>query len=195
MSKWSMSKIKNQPPEKSNPGSFIIVDGALESTPGNDLGLLWHTDPMPANYVLRLQWLRWDDHGNSGVFVRFPNPNTKGYDNTAYVAVHFGFEVQIDEFGEPDGLPKHKTGAIYDEDGQTLTQKAAKPAGQWNDLEIKVNGQDYTVKLNSDQVAKFTNADSNRGKPSAAGAPSFIGLQSHFGSRVAFRNIRYKALP
>jgi hypothetical protein len=83
MSKWSMSKITNQPPEKSNPGSFIVVDGSLESTPGNDLGLLWHTDPMPANYVLRLQWLRLDDHGNTGVFVRFPNPNSKGYNNTA----------------------------------------------------------------------------------------------------------------
>jgi choline dehydrogenase-like flavoprotein len=195
MSKWSMSKITNQPPEKSNPGSFIVVDSTLESTPGNDLGLLWHTDAMPANYVLRLQWLRWDDHGNSGVFVRFPNPNSKGYNNTAYVGVHFGFEAQIDEFGEPDGLPKHKTGAIYDENNQTLTQKPAKPAGQWNDFEMTVNGQDYTVKLNGDQVAKFTNTDPNRGKPSAPGAPSFIGLQTHFGSRVAFRNIRFKQLP
>jgi choline dehydrogenase-like flavoprotein len=195
MSKWSMSKITNQPPEKSNPGSFIVVDSTLESTPGNDLGLLWHTDAMPANYVLRLQWLRWDDHGNSGVFIRFPNPNSKGYNNTAYVGVNFGFEVQIDEFGEPDGLPKHKTGAVYDQDGQTLTQKPAKAAGQWNDFEITVVGQDYTVKLNGDQVAKFTNTDPNRGKPSAPGAPSFIGLQSHFGSRVAFRNIRFKQLP
>lgn len=195
MSKWSMSKIKNQPPEKSNPGSFIVVDGALESTPGNDLGLLWHTDPMPADYVLRLQWLRWDDRGNSGVFVRFPNPNSKGYNNTAYVGVHFGFEVQIDEYGEPDGLPKHKTGAIYDENNQTLSQQAAKPAGQWNDFEITAVGQDYTVKLNGAQVAKFTNTDPNRGKPSAPGAPSFVGLQAHFGSRVAFRRLRFKQLP
>lgn len=195
MSKWSMSKIKNQPPDKSNPGSFIIVDGTLESTPGNDLGLLWHTDPMPANYVLRLQWLRWDDRGNSGAFVRFPNPNSKGYNNTAYVGVHFGFEVQIDEFGEPDGQPKHKTGAIYGENNQTLTPQSAKPAGQWNDFEITVNGQTYTVKLNGTQVAQFTNTDPNRGKPSAPGEPSFVGLQAHFGSRVAFRNIRYKQLP
>ena len=195
MSKWSMSKITNQPPDKSNPGSFIIVDGTLEYTTGNDLGLLWYTDPMPPNYILRLQWLRWDDHGNSGVFVRFPNPNSKGYNNTAYVGVNFGFEVQIDEFGAPDGLPKHKTGAIYDQDNQTLTQKAAKPAGQWNDFEITVNGQDYTVKLNGDQVAKFTNTDPNRGLPSAPNAPSYIGLQGHFGSRIAFRNIRFKQLP
>ena len=78
---------------------------------------------------------------------------------------------------------------------EAKAKKAAKPAGQWNDFEITVNGQDYIVNLNGDEVAKFTNTDPNRGKPSAVGAPSFIGLQSHFGSRVAFRNIRYKQLP
>lgn len=195
MSKWSMSKIKNQPPDKSNPGSFIVVDGTLEYTTGNDLGLLWHTDPMPPNYVLRLQWLRWDDRGNSGVFVRFPNPNSKGYDNTAYVGVNFGFEVQIDEFGAPDGADKHTTGAIYNEDGQAFTRRPAKPAGQWNDFEIRVEGQTYTVLLNGQQTTKFTNTDPNRGLPSAPNAPSHVGLQGHFGSRVAFRNIRFKPLP
>jgi hypothetical protein len=195
MSKWSMSKITNQPPNKSNPGSFLVVDGTLEYTTGNDLGLLWHTDPMPPNYILRLQWLRWDDAGNSGVFVRFPNPNSKGYNNTAYVGVDFGYEVQIDEFGSPDGAPKHKTGAIYNEDIQTLTLQPAKPAGQWNDYEIVVNGQNYTVLLNGQQTTKFVNLNPNRGPQSTPNAPSFIGLQGHFGSRVAFRNIRFKALP
>jgi choline dehydrogenase-like flavoprotein len=187
---WRMTTIRNQPPERSNPGGFIIVDGSLETTPGNDLGMLWYTKPMPANYILRLQWLRWEDAGNSGVFVRFPNPNSKGYDNTAYVAVNFGFEVQIDELGAPDGLAKHKTGAIYDQDSQTLTQKAARPAGQWNDYEIRVDGQTYTVLLNGDQVTKFVNLDAGRG----IAANSFVGLQSHFGSRVAFRHIRFQAL-
>lgn len=195
MSKWSMSKIKNQSPDKSNPGSFLVVDETLEYTTGNDLGLLWHTDPMPPDYVLRLQWLRWDDRGNSGVFVRFPNPNTKGYNNTAYVGVDFGFEVQIDEFGAPDGADKHTTGAIYNEDNQTFTRKPANPTGQWNDFEIRVEGQVYTVSLNGQQTTKFTNTNPNRGLPSAPNAPSHIGLQGHFGSRVAFRNIRFKPLP
>jgi len=187
---WRMSTIRNQAPERSNPGGFIIVDGSLESTPGNDLGMLWYIKPMPADYILRLQWLRWEDAGNSGVFVRFPNPNSKGYNNTAYVGVVFGFEVQIDEFGAPDGAAKHKTGAIYNEDGQTLTQHPARPAGQWNDYEIRVQGQTYTVLLNGQQVTTFVNGDATRG----IAANSFVGLQSHFGSRVAFRNIRFRAL-
>jgi hypothetical protein len=193
-SKWQMSTIKGQAPDKSNPGNFIVVDGSLESTPGNDLGLFWHTEPMPANYVLKLEWLRWTNDGNSGVFVRFPKPDSKGYNNTAYVGVHFGFEVQIDELGAPDGLPIHKTGAIYDEPGQTLTQQQANPAGQWNEFEIRVQGQTYTVWLNGTQVTVFNNPHAGRGWPSAPGAPSFIGLQSHFGSRVAFRKIRMQSL-
>ena len=60
---------------------------------------------------------------------------------------------------------------------------------------MTVEGQNYTMKLNGDQVIKFTNTDPNRGQPSAPNAPGFIGLQSHLGSRVAFRNIRFKQLP
>jgi hypothetical protein len=193
-SKWRMSSITGQPPDKSNPGNFIVVDGTLEATPGNDLGLFWYTDPMPADFVLKLEWLRWTNDGNSGVFVRFPKPDGKGYNNQAYVGVHFGFEVQIDELGAPDALAIHKTGAIYDEPSQTLTQQPAKPAGQWNEFEIRVQGQTYTVLLNGTQATVFSNPHAGRGLPSAPGAPSFIGLQSHFGSRVAFRKIRMQPL-
>jgi choline dehydrogenase-like flavoprotein len=193
-SKWRMSTISNQPPDKSNPGNFIVVDGSLESTPGNDLGLYWYSELMPADFVLKLEWLRWTEDGNSGVFVRFPHPNSKGYNNTAYVGVDFGFEVQIDQFGAPDGQGIHKDGAIYNEPGQTLTLQPAKPATQWNEFEIRVQGQTYTVFLNGAQVTVFNNPHAGRGLPSAPGAPSFIGLQSHFGSRVAFRRIRMKPL-
>jgi choline dehydrogenase-like flavoprotein len=175
-------------------GDFIVVDSTLESAPGSDLGMSWcKKTPMPANFVLRLEWLRWRQDDNSGVFVRFPDPDSKGYDNTAYVAVHFGFEVQIDELARPDGLPLHRTGAIYDQPGQLFSQQPARPPGEWNDMEVRVEGQTYTVRLNGVQVSQFHNSDPNRGLPSTPQAPSYIGLQAHTG-RVAFRNIRYKAL-
>jgi hypothetical protein len=181
-------------------GGFNIVGGALESSPGNDLGLFWCTTPMPANFILKLEWLltRYDD--NSGVFVRFPNPNSKGYNNTAYVGVDFGFEVQIDNLGRgssPAGKNVDKkfrtTGAIYNEDSQTLTPQSVSPLGEWNEFEIRVQGQTYTVFLNGMQETSFLNQQINRGLPSAPNAPSFIGLQSHTGA-VAFRNIRFKGL-
>ena len=181
-------------------GSFNVVGGALESWPGNDLGLLWCTTPMPANFILKLEWLLTHYDDNSGVFLRFPDPNSKGYNNTAYVGVDFGFEVQIDNLGRgssPAGKNVDKkfrtTGAVYNEDSQTLTPQPMKPLGEWNELEVRVQGQSYTVLLNGVQVTMFQNTQINRGVPGAPNAPSFIGLQSHTG-RVAFRNIRVKGL-
>src|SRR5262249_29622300 len=116
---WRMSTIKNQPPNRSNPGTFLLVDGSLESLPGNDLGLYYCTLPTPPNFALKLEWLRWRDDDSSGVFLRVPDPNSKGYNNTAYVAINFGFEVQIDQLARDDGAPIHETGAIYGFAGPT----------------------------------------------------------------------------
>lgn len=189
---WRMSIIKNQP-GRDDPGRFRIVDGALETVTGSDIGLYWCTTPTPPDFVLKLEWLRWEDWDNSGVFIRFPHPDSKGYNNTAFVGVDFGFEVQIDETGAPDGAAIHKTGAIYAQPNQTLTQIPARPIGQWNEFEIQAKGQLYTVFLNGTQVTEFRNSDPKRGLPSSPNAPSFVGLQTHTG-RVAFRNIRIEPL-
>jgi Domain of Unknown Function (DUF1080)/GMC oxidoreductase len=186
---WAMSTINGEP---GRPGQFIVVDGALEATHATGLGLLWHTTAMPLNYVLKLQWKRFRHEDNSGVLLRFPDPRKKGYKNTAWVATHFGYEVQIDEIGvgNPNGADKFRTGAIYNEDNQTFSLKPAKPAGEWNDYEIRVDGNRFTVFLNGAQVTNFTNTDPNRGQA----ANSHVGLQIHPGSRVAFRDIQMKAL-
>jgi choline dehydrogenase-like flavoprotein len=174
-------------------GHFLIVDGALEAEPGGDLGLLWNTTPLPPHFVLRLQWLRYRDDDNSGVFVRFPDPNSKGYENTAWVAVDFGFEIQIDETGRLDGAPFHRTGAIYGEPDQQFNLQPSRPAGEWNDYEIRVQGQTYTVLLNGVQVTRFENPHPNRGLATTPDAPSYFGLEAHTG-RVTFRNIRIETL-
>jgi hypothetical protein len=155
---------------------------------------------MPPDFVLRLEWLRWTHDSNSGVYLRFPDPGSKGYDNTAYVADNFGFEVQIDERAEPDGRGIHRTGAIYRKDGrednEILTLKAARPAGQWNAFEIRVEGGIFTVTLNGDQVCVFDNPYPGRGVPSTNAVPTFVGLQAYprRGWSVAYRNIRFQAI-
>ncbi len=185
-------------------GRFIVVDGALEAVPdpSGELGMLWCTDRTPPDFVLKLEWLRWQQNDNSGVFVRFPDPRSKGYNNTAWVAINFGFEIQIDEFGWPDQAPEHKTGAIYAQTNQQLSLRPALPPGQWNEFEIRAQGQTYTVMLNGAQVASFRNQDPNRGLTTTPSAPAFIGLQVHPPSpgegvnagRVVFRKIRIRAL-
>ncbi|HTJ55632.1 MAG TPA: family 16 glycoside hydrolase [Nitrosospira sp.] len=192
VSKWRLTTIKNQ--VNNFPGGRLVVNRALESVPGNDLGMFWHTDPTPQDFVLKLEWLRWREDDNSGIFIRFPHPDSKGYNNTAYVAVDFGFEIQIDQLARPDGSPLRKTGAIYGfaapSDPGNLP---VKPVGEWNEFEIHVQGQHYIVLLNGVKITEYDNPDPNRGQPSTQNKPSFIGLQNHTG-RVAFRKIQIKAL-
>ncbi len=194
---WHMSTIKNQP-GRDYPGRFHVVDGGLESAPGTDLGLFYTKVPF-ADYILTLQWLTWRDDDNSGIFLRFPDANSKNYDNTAFVAVDFGFEVQIDALGRgapPPGQSVDKkfrtTGAIYNMPNQTLDESVVPNGpGVWNEFEIRVKGNRFLVFLNGQQKTDFTNTDLTRGISSA---PGFVGLQSHTG-HVLFRNIQIRPNP
>jgi hypothetical protein len=193
---WTMSTISNQPGHD-DPGSFRVRRGALEARTGSDLGLLWLTRPTPANYTLRLQWMMTAFDDNSGVFIGFPDPRSQGYDNTAYVGVNFGFEIQIDELARPDNAPIHRTGAVYSFKGPTDGPLVVRPLGEWNQYEITVAGSDITVALNGQTVNRFHfsgDAQSpSRGLPSSPQDPRFIGLQTHTG-RVLFRNIQWKEI-
>ncbi len=151
---WKMTTIHNQP-GRDNPGAFVVRRGALEAHPGTDLGLLWLTRPTPPRYVLRLEWMMTAADDNSGVFVAFPHPEQQGYDNTAYVGVHFGFEIQIDELARPDDAPVHRTGAIYSFKGPTGGPLIVRPVGEWNQYEITVDDADFTVALNGQVVNRF----------------------------------------
>ena len=174
-------------------GHFVVVNGRLESVPGDDFGLCWYTVPAPSDFVLRLRWLRWRHEDTSGIMVRFPRPHANSL-NPARAASRDGFEVRIDEVGIPGASSLHMTGAIFNEPAQHIVPRAARPAAEWNEFEITVRGQRYEVALNGARVSEFANTDPSRGRPSTPDAPSFIGVQVAPGARVAFRDIRIKAL-
>jgi len=197
-------------------GIFSLQHGEIVADPGNDLGLFYYSLKPFGDFILRLEFKLSRVDNNSGVFIRFrdpqlPVPDRAGvphrYINQAFVGVDTGFEVQIDELarGNPqqgiqDGLDEHRTGAIYNipigpnEGQQTYVRGPALVPERWNVYEIEVHGQDYTVRLNNQQVTQFTNTDLYRGK-SASDDPhsGYIGLQSHTG-QVRFRNIQIKSL-
>jgi len=199
-------------------GTFHVVDGALQSVPSFDLGLLWCTIPMPQNYRLELDFFIRTFQTNSGVFVRFRNPQSTGFYNPAWSAVFTpglsatptGFEVQIDNTGAPDGRSKHRTGAVYAvnypndgpddpalppaQPGDFANPQDAQVLG-WNSYRIDVQGDVITVDLNGVATARYTNTDPNRGRFAAA-VPTFVGLQSYsnYSYTTAFRNIRITVL-
>lgn len=186
------------------------------------IGLFFYEAQKFENFILRLDFLLSHPFGpgndNSGVFVRFrdprlPDPAPDPIDpanNTAFVAVHTGFEIQIDEeargdtrFNEPDGNFFSHTGAIYKikQPGTAPGQQDYKnnqrlAAGQWQRYEIEVKNQTYIVRLNGQETTRFkrSNADTVHGKPPSVDPDSgFIGIQTHTG-RVGFTNIRIKQI-
>jgi choline dehydrogenase-like flavoprotein len=193
------------------PGSFSYDAGekVIVAVPANDIGLLFYPDSQFDDFVLRLQFRVESRDANSGAFVRFHDPRQPPptltdprIANPAWVAVLTGFEAQIDELATADGADKHRTGAIYDVDvgagagNQTYNRGSALEPGEWNDYEVEVVGDTYTVRLNGYETATFTNTDAARGLPSSSDALSgFVGLQNHpVPGRVSFRAVRIKAL-
>lgn len=183
------------------PGSFAIVEldgsAALRAQPApSELGLYWAAIPTPPDFELTadVRLDRFDD--NSGVFVRFRDPDRFGYDNPAWVGVHDGLEIQIDETARPDGADIHRTGAVYEQPSTFVRAPDGVP-GTWRAFAITVRGNRIVVRIDGQQVTDCTFVGDlsrpERALPSRPGAPRFVGLQSHTGA-VAFRHLRLRAL-
>jgi choline dehydrogenase-like flavoprotein len=193
--------------QQAGPGNFEYDGGeqVLVARPGPEIGLLFYTGQAFSDFTLRLQFRVDAQSDNSGIFVRFRdprNPPPAGLNdpriagNPAWLAVDTGFEAQVDDAAQPDQADKHRTGAIYDvEIGPALGQQqyargSSLQPGEWNDLEITVQGDSYQVLLNGFQTTSFTNTDVTRGRSAGQDPLSgLIGLQTHTGA-VAFRAVR-----
>ena len=154
-------------------GGFKLVDGTIESYDG--MGLLWYSKKSYKDFILRLEWKVNRKEANSGVFVRFPDPG-----DDVWVPVEKGHEMQI---CDTDG-PKERTGSVFQ--SADATRVPTRPVGEWNEMEIKVIGQKYEVKVNAEKVCEHTSDRSLEG---------YVGVQDHDPtSKVSFRNIRVKEL-
>jgi Domain of Unknown Function (DUF1080) len=162
------------------PGKFVFIeyDKSLQSEGG--MGLLWYTKKKYKDFVLRVDWKVSRTNDNSGIFIRFSNP-----DNDPWIAVNTGYEIQIDDLAMPDGNPLHKTGAIYNFAAPSNPQ--SKLVSEWNTFEIEATSQKYSIILNGEKVIpEFTGNRLIEG---------YIGIQNHDAdSHVSFKNIRIKEI-
>jgi len=177
------------------PGTFLVEDGMLKTLGG--MGLLWYSGEKIGNSVVRVVYKTSHRNDNSGVFIRI-----EGEPWDEWYAVHHGYEVQILE-EPPAGMPTdpwHTTGAIY-----SLSQAktgVAKPAGEWNTMEITLDGPTTIVTLNGEKVNEYREGqevpprkrwyEPERGPRPDAG---FFGLQNHdVESVVYFKEVSVKPL-
>ncbi|WP_420321120.1 3-keto-disaccharide hydrolase [Flagellimonas sp.] len=158
------------------------------------------TDKEFTNFVLSLEW-KISERGNSGIFWGV-------YEGEQYGQPYLtGPEIQVlDDENHPDAKngTTHQAGALYDMIAPS--EKAVKPAGEWNSVELTVNHETNQgqVLLNGTKIVEFPvhgpEWDNMVSKSKFADWEGFgayktgkIGLQDH-GDIVAYRNIKIKEL-
>jgi hypothetical protein len=152
---------------------------ACDGSTGN-CGYLRYTAKL-SNFTLRLEY-RIAAGCNSGICIRTPVPYDGNPSKT--LPSHRGYEVQIlDDAGKPP--TKTSTAALYGNVAPKVN--AARPAGQWNAMEIVCRGPKIRVTLNGQVVQDVdqTEIEAIRDRPRAG----FLSLQNH-GGNAEFRNLR-----
>ena len=178
--------------EHVGPGRFVVEEGRLRTEGG--MGLLWFSGEKLGDCIIRVVYKTGTPRSNSGVYVRIADKPAD-----PWFAVHNGFEVQIADGGKPD----RGTGSIY-----TFAPAVSQPAKplDWNTLEITLEGDRISTRINGTPVADFDSASLPRdakpkvgeGDPSRQARPrsGYIGLQNHDdASVVEFKEVSVKPLP
>jgi 3-keto-disaccharide hydrolase len=143
------------------------------------------TDKTYKNFDIRLKF-NCSLEGNSGLFFhsRITGENPKWGPDIV------GLQAEID--------PARHTGGIYESGGRGWValptaegEKAIKPVGQWNSMEVRVEGNHIVTHLNGVQIVDYTYTPTKY-------TDGHIALQIHTGEhgfRVRFKDIEIRALP
>ena len=175
--------------EHVGPGGFTVEDGLLKPLGG--MGLLWWTGSKVGSSTVRVVFKTEKKDSNSGVFIRIPEKPTE-----PWMPVNRGYEVQIDNV-EDD---YHCTGDLY-----SLTKALArpqKPPGEWNTMDITVDGPHTVVTVNGEKVTDYTEGQpvppkKKRYEPDRGPRPNegYIGLQNHSNQDIVyFKEVAIKPL-
>jgi len=156
------------------------------------MGILWYTREKIAHATIRVVFKLTAKESDSGVFIRIPEKPTE-----PWMPINRGYEVEIGDW--PDEYSC--TGVLY-----TFTKALARPIkaiGEWNTMDITIDGPRTIVDLNGIKVTDFTEGQPVPGKTPGSHDPQrgprpdsgYIGLQNHPGSEVYFRQVSITPRP
>jgi len=165
-------------------GRFVVRNGLLQTEGG--MGLLWYTREKIGHARLRVVFKMEGREPDSGVFIRVPEKPTE-----PWMPVNRGYEVEIGDWPSDYSC----TGVLY-----TFTKALArplKPLGEWNTMDITIDGPSTVVFLNDVKVTDFTEGQQVPPKPEGSGDPErgrrpetgYVGLQNHPGGKVYFKEV------
>jgi len=177
----------------SMPSGWGVREGALTRVrPAADI----ITTEKFRNFELSLEW-NVAPKGNSGIFYRASEDDDAIYWTAPEMQV-------LDDAGHPDGQSR-LTAAGADYGLYPSPAGVVKPAGEWNQVRILVDGNHVEQWLNGVKVVEYELGSPDwEAKVKASkfathprygrNAEGYIGLQEHE-YRVAFRNIKIRVLP
>jgi hypothetical protein len=162
---------------RGNQTTFHVEEGGVIGCRGaGSTGL--YTNERYGNFALRLDF-KIVEGGNCGIHLRAPR---------AARASAFGMEFQIqDDYGKPPTV--HTAGAIYLQVAPKVN--AIKKAGEWNTMEVILDGQHFKGWMNGELVQDANLDDYPELKTRIK--KGFIGLTDHTGA-AWYRNVRIKKL-
>jgi hypothetical protein len=175
------------------PSGWEAVDGALTRT-GATTDIV--TVDRFRNFELALEW-RVAPGGNSGIFFRAVEGEGAIYEYAPEVQV-------LDDAGHADGRSE-LTSAGSNFALHPVPRGIVRPAGEWNGVRIRVEGNRVQQWLNGTLVVEYEIGSEDWKRRVAeskfAAWPEYglapeghIGLQEH-GNQVAFRSIKVRVLP
>ncbi|HVX66169.1 MAG TPA: DUF1080 domain-containing protein, partial [Bryobacteraceae bacterium] len=135
LSGWQMIRTEGQ-------DTFAVENGVMHTT-GHKGDALYAAEKI-GNATLHIVYKMSNDHGNSGVFIRIPAITQNEGD-----LINKGIEVKIDNRDND----YHCTGVLY-----SMTKAKArpyKPAGEWNTMDITLDGPRTIVKVNGVLVTDY----------------------------------------
>jgi len=169
-------------------GTFVLENGVLKTEGG--MGLLWFEPRKIGNAIIKVVYRGVRPQDNAGVFIRIPERPTE-----PWMPVNKGYEVQINDAADEH----HATGTLY-----SLTKALARPGkpGEWNTLEITLDGKKTLVSVNGTPVTTYEEGqpvppkkiwyEPDRGPRPIEG---YIGLQNHGGDdTVYFKEVSVRPL-
>lgn len=174
------------------PEGWAVEDGLLmRSGPGGDI----IAEPVFADFELRLEW-RVEERGNSGVFYRAALGEEWIY--------HSAPEFQVlDDDRHPDGQnPLTSAGANYGL--HPAPRGVVRPAGEWNEARVVVDGAHVEHWLNGSKVVEYEFGSPDWEERVAASKfvewPAYgrapqghVGLQDH-GDPVWYRSVMIRTI-
>jgi hypothetical protein len=185
---WVVEGVKEYPDGDQMKPVWTVQDGTIVCT-GKGFGFLRYDKQPFDNFAFRVEY-RMAPKCNSGIGIRttvFDSAKSKDTRPSYY-----SYEIQLtDDAGKP--ASKHSTGSLYRYVAPKVS--AAKPAGEWNRIDIECVGPRIRVTLNDQEIINVdqTTIEETKNKP----LKGYVCLQNH-GGKIEFRNItirEIKAVP